>query len=306
MSKNWIYSRLWKSSKTRRQYWHLESFTMKADILTNGSMVKNHISSKNGIRILCNTENFVFILILELSTSSAPQILSSTSMTFSRLERNHLTFSSSSSTLPITIVWSDSELRAREDLSGIDSHRVPVSNSRWTNRTERPVHQANQKSKTKKTKKKLIERRDPLFPKPTQNLWPSQKETTRERGDPLCSDIPECLLELKENLVDDGVLEWSDPHASSSHEFFSEPPLTTTEDVGKHSVYTHFPRNRNCEIYQRTKITRAPCRRRNGGTGPRAVYFGDLITADHKVLSDNCESRNSRWYAIVVQDVTTQ
>ena len=34
--------------------------------------------------------------------------------------------------------------------------------------------------------------------------------------------------------------------------------------------------------------------------------IGDLITADHKVLSDNCESRNNYRYAIVVQDSATQ
>ena len=56
----------------------------------------------------------------------------------------------------------------------------------------------------------------------------------------------------------------------------------------------------------RTKITRAPCRRRNGEAVPRAEEFGDLITADHKVLSDNCESRNSHRYAVVVQDLATQ
>ena len=33
--------------------------------------------------------------------------------------------------------------------------------------------------------------------------------------------------------------------------------------------------------------------------------FGDLITADNKVLSDNCESRNNRRYAVVVQDLAT-
>ena len=57
---------------------------------------------------------------------------------------------------------------------------------------------------------------------------------------------------------------------------------------------------------KRTKITRAPCRRRNGEAVPRAVNFGDLITADHKVLSDNCESRNNHRYAVVVQDLATQ
>ena len=78
------------------------------------------------------------------------------------------------------------------------------------------------------------------------------------------------------------------------------------EDLCKHSVFFHFPKDRNCEICQRTKITRTPCRRRNGGAVPPAGNFGDLIKADHKVLSNNCESRNNHRCAIVVQDLTTQ
>ena len=95
-------------------------------------------------------------------------------------------------------------------------------------------------------------------------------------------------------------------HASSSHEASLEPTTKRREDLCKHSVYTHFPKGRNCEICKRTKITRAPCRRLNGEAVPRAEKFGDLITADHKVLSDNCESRNNHQYAVVVQDVATQ
>ena len=34
--------------------------------------------------------------------------------------------------------------------------------------------------------------------------------------------------------------------------------------------------------------------------------FGHLITSDHKVLSESCESRNNHRYAIVVQGLTTQ
>ena len=52
------------------------------------------------------------------------------------------------------------------------------------------------------------------------------------------------------------------------------------------------PEDRNCEICQRTKFSRAPCRRRIGGAVPRAENFGDLITADHKVLNNNCESQD--------------
>ena len=76
--------------------------------------------------------------------------------------------------------------------------------------------------------------------------------------------------------------------------------------MGKHSVYIHFPKDRNCEICKRTKITRASYRRHNGGVVPRAENFGDLITADHKFLSDNCESRNNHRYPVVVQDLATQ
>ena len=89
----------------------------------------------------------------------------------------------------------------------------------------------------------------------------------------------------RENLVDDRVPEHRDSHASSSHEASLEPTTKRSEDLDKHSVYTHFPKDRNCEICQRTKITRAPCRTRNSGAVPRAENFGDLITADHKVLS---------------------
>ena len=128
----------------------------------------------------------------------------------------------------------------------------------------------------------------------------------RERKDPLCSDIPEWLQEFRENLVDDEIPEQGDLHASSSHEASLEPIFKRREDLCKHSVYTHFPKDRNCEICQRTKITRAPCRRRIGGAVPRAENFGDLITADHKVLSDSCASRKNHRYAFVVQDLATQ
>ena len=106
--------------------------------------------------------------------------------------------------------------------------------------------------------------------------------------------------------MDDEIPAHGDSHASSSHEVSLEPIFKRSEDLGKYSVYTLFPKDRNCEICQRTKITRAPCRRRNGGAVPRAENFGDLITADHKVLSEGCESRNNHRYAIVVQDLATQ
>ena len=131
-------------------------------------------------------------------------------------------------------------------------------------------------------------------------------ETTIERGNSLNSEIPEWLQEFMENLVDDEFPLQGGSHASSSHEASLEPIAKRREDLGKHNVHTHFPQDRNCEICKRTKITRAPCRRRNGEAVSRAANFGDFVTADHKVLSDNCESRNNHRYAVVVQDLATQ
>ena len=148
---------------------------------------------------------------------------------------------------------------------------------------------------------------DELLNKPTRIPKLNKNENHEQvRRDPLYSDIPEWLQEFRENLVDDRVPERRDSHASSSHEPSLEPTPTRSVDLGKHSIYTHFPKDRNCEICQRTKITRAPCRRRIGGAVPRAEHFGGLITADHIVLSGSCESRNNHRYAVVVQDLATQ
>ena len=140
---------------------------------------------------------------------------------------------------------------------------------------------------------------------PEDELKAGHDETTIERCNALNSEIPEWLQEFREILVDDEIPVHGGSHASS-HEASLEPTIKRREDLEKHIVNTHFPKDRNCEICKRTKITRAPCRRRNGEAVLRAQKFGDLITADHKVLSDNCESRNNHRYAVVVQDLATQ
>ena len=81
---------------------------MKTDILMNGSMVKKPHLIKNGIRIPCNTENFVPIVVPGLSTSSSGSD-SSTSRTLSRQGSHYSTSSSSSSSSPTV-----SEIQTRE------------------------------------------------------------------------------------------------------------------------------------------------------------------------------------------------
>ena len=52
--------------------------------------------------------------------------------------------------------------------------------------------------------------------------------------------------------MDDRVPEHRDSRASSSHG--SSLEFARSADLGKHSVETHFPKDRNCEICQRTKL----------------------------------------------------
>ena len=49
---------------------------------------------------------------------------------------------------------------------------------------------------------------------------------------------------LGENLLDDEIQLQGGSHASSSHEVSLEPTTKRREDLGKHSVYTHFPKDR--------------------------------------------------------------
>ena len=52
-----------------------------------------------------------------------------------------------------------------------------------------------------------------------------------------------------------------------------------------------FPKTEIATSVNGPRLQGPQCRRCNGEAVPRAVNFGDLITADHKVLSDKCESR---------------
>ena len=88
--------------------------------------------------------------------------------------------------------------------------------------------------------------------------------------------------------------------ARSSHELPLESRANVETGSGKHSVYTHFPKDPFC---LKTKIT---SRRRAGTDVLRADKFGDLITADHKILSEGIESRDTHRYAVVVQDWATK
>ena len=125
---------------------------MKTDILTNGSMVKNHISLKTGFG-QCNTENFVPIVFPGLSANSSSGSDPSTSRTLSRQVSHCSTSSSSSSSSPTV---SDTKTREREDRIESDISPVTVSTTVEERSGKPDVDQANKtpKNKSKKNHRK--------------------------------------------------------------------------------------------------------------------------------------------------------
>ena len=169
----------------------------------------------NGIRIPCNTEIFVPIVVPGLPSSSSG---SSSTLRTPMKQESHSSLSSSSS--PSSPTVGEIQVREREDAPNSDISPVPESKLVDDGSGQPEEIQAN------KTQK------------------PNKKETTIERGNPLDSEIREWLKEFRENLVDDEIPEHGGSHASSSHEVFLEPTTKRREDLGKHSVYTHFSQDR--------------------------------------------------------------
>ena len=150
---------------------------------------------------------------------------------------------------------------------------------------------------------------EPTETENTNKNWESE-EVQRD----ISHELPDWLQEFRENLVDErSPSEPRSPElgyrdtANSSHELPLGPRAKVEPGSGKHSVYTHFPKDPNCDICLKTNMTRGSCRRRAGTVVPRAENFGDLmISADNKVLSEESESRNNHRYAVVVQDLATR
>ena len=61
--------------------------------------------------------------------------------------------------------------------------------------------------------------------------------------------------------------------SSSSHELPMESRAKVVPGSGKHSLCTHFPKDPDCDICLKTKITSASCRRRAGTCRAKSGTF---------------------------------
>ena len=185
---------------------------------------------KNGIPIPCNTENFVLIVVPSLSASSSSSSDQSAPKTPSRQESDYPTFPSSSSSTP-TVTY---QVKMRPENEKIEL-KVTLLQCQYQQilTTDRGNLLSTKPIKIHKTQRKGTQ--------------------DRTRCNPLFSEIPELLQKFNENFVVDEVHE----RGNFSRQFFSctvslEPTFKRREDLGKHSVCTHFPKDRNCGICQRT------------------------------------------------------
>ena len=113
-------------------------------------------------------------------------------------------------------------------------------------------------------------RGDPLHESTeTKNLTPpKKKEESREVQRDISHELPDWLQEFRENLIDESTseelrgdsMQRGADTSSSSHELSMEPRAYVEQGSSKHSVYTHFPKDPNCDICLKTKITRGSCR----------------------------------------------
>ena len=78
----------------------------------------------------------------------------------------------------------------------------------------------------------------------------NKKRDDKKNADGPLADLPEWLTEFKENL------ENTELHASthSSQESDPEHPTKVATKSRKHSIYAHFPKDRNFEVCLRTKM----------------------------------------------------
>ena len=71
-------------------------------------------------------------------------------------------------------------------------------------------------------------------------------------------DLPESLEDFTQNLK---IVDIPAAANKTQNSDLERPTKVAPRKLG---IYAHFPKDQNCEICKRTKIKRAPCRRRTG------------------------------------------
>ena len=79
--------------------------------------------------------------------------------------------------------------------------------------------------------------------------------------------------------------------------------------LNQHNTLTHFPKDPNCPICNSCKRNRSHCRSKIHGEPdklPEPKKFADAVTADHKILNEDDESRKHDRVALIIMDRFTR
>ena len=110
------------------------------------------------------------------------------------------------------------------------------------------------------------------------------------------------LRDLRRWLEDSAVEE---PQARSSHEpLHPEPPPKVVS--GKHSTFTHFPNDRNCEVCKKDQNYEVSFKKTNWRNSTSSGKVGHLIAADHKFSTRRVNRGTITEYTVVVQELSSQ
>ena len=122
----------------------------------------------------------------------------------------------------------------------------------------------------------------------------NKNEGREEEQSDTSHEFPDWLQGFREKLVDESSP--SKPRgnpaskdrdtSSSSHELAMESRAKVEPGSGKHSVHTHFPKDPNCDICLKTKSNKGFLQMTCWYSRAQSGNFGDLTTADHKILSE--------------------
>ena len=139
-------------------------------------------------------------------------------------------------------------------------------------------------------------------------------KSCRGNEDLLQDQSPNTTDKLKKRILPDDIPPHSAENsaataASRKRRRYQKTKWGRAAPMCQHNIFTHFPKDPNCPVCQKSKATKARCSRKSGESKvdslPKPKEFGEFLTADHMIFGDGNESRNHDTVALVIQDSCT-
>ena len=140
--------------------------------------------------------------------------------------------------------------------------------------------------------------RDESRGNPSRGSAKTENTNKNEDDEELRSELLQDVPDFKDNLVDKNVQQQTLPALLMNLQWSREQRWY---GLGQAQYRNSLPERPKWRHLLEDETHSASRRRRTGTAVPRVEHVGDLITIDHKVLSEECESRNNHRYAVVVQ-----